>query len=215
MMNPARLFLSHNLSALFDHFFANLEIGVLNPLELQTVLVPNRQVKEWLLLKMAQRKGIVMGLKVCEVGKFLNTDEMSLYCQIYAELRKSQDPELVKYLGNKKKRLLRLAEQVLELFVQHSKYGALPTQNWQIEIFQRLPQLTLPQCLPVSIHCFAIDEMPSVLLDWLFHSENMHIYLFSPCMEFWAETRSAREKKKTDFEICTTLLGSCGKIGRE
>lgn len=202
-----KLFLSHRMDALIDPLIEEIE-GI-DSLETRTVLVPNGQVKQWLLLEIARRKGIAMGLKVLEIGQLFpfSLHSLELFCLIYSALLESKRPELISYLEGKRKRLLDLTGELSRLFTQYGQYDASLFSgkglNWQEEILQKI-FVDGPWRLPVQqefslmdpVICFWIDELPPVYWQFLMKAPSLSIYLFSPCIEFWADLCSDRERKR-------------------
>src|SRR5207253_1274189 len=95
------LFLSHRMDALVDRLVEELDTDPVGYLETRTVLVPNPQVKQWLLLEIAKRKGIAMGLRVLEVEQFFKytLSPLEMFCLIYRSLNACEDPCLLTYLN--------------------------------------------------------------------------------------------------------------------
>jgi exodeoxyribonuclease V gamma subunit len=203
-----KLFLSYRMDSLVDQLLQQIEENPLKPLEIRTILVPNGQTRQWLLLEIAKRKGIAMGLKILEIEQLCPTSPNSLemFCLIYAALSESSDPQLVSYLDGKKKRLLDLAGQLRGLFFKYGEHDASLFEGkavgWQHELLRKL-FVDGPWRLPVQqemklaepIICFGIDALPPVYWEFLFSSPSLSIYLFSPCVDFWADLCSDRERK--------------------
>jgi exonuclease V gamma subunit len=204
-----KLFLSYRLDSLLDQLLQQIDETPLDPLETRTVLVPNGQIKQWLLLEIAKRKGIAMGLKVLEIHQLFppSLSCLEMFCLIFSALSKSRAPELVSYLNGKKKRILDLAGQLSSLFFKYGEYDASLLEEkkggWQHEILRKL-FIDGPWRLPVqtevqiteSIICFGIDALPPVYWKFLFRCKALSIYLFSPCVDFWADLCTDRERKQ-------------------
>lgn len=201
-----KLFLSYRMDLLLDQLIE--EIKEEDPFNARTILVPNGQVRQWLLLEIAKRKGIAMGLKIVQIEQLFSPSPNSLqmFCLIHSALSESSHPELLSYLDGKKKRLLNLTAQLSALFDQYGQYGASlfleKTSGWQQEILQKL-FVDGPWRLPVQkeflvadpVICFWIDELPPVYWQGLFRAPSLSIYLFSPCTHFWDDLCSDQERK--------------------
>lgn len=193
------------MDALADQLVKEIDEKPLEPMETRTILVPNGQVRQWLLLEIAKRKGIAMGLRVLEMHQLFppSPSSLEMFCLIYGALSECRDPQLISYLGGKKKRLLDLADQLSGLFFKYGEYD-LPEKatGWQQEILRKL-FVDGPWRLPVQrelqidvpIICFGIDSLPPIYWEFLFRAPSLSIYLFSPCVDFWADLCSDRERK--------------------
>ncbi len=204
----ANISLSHRLDFLLDRLIQDIDQNPIECLETRTVLVPNGQVRQWLLLEIAKRTGIAMGLKVIEIQQFfppaLNSLEM--FCLVYAAVSESSDPTLVSYLQDRGKRRLDLSEQLSRLFFKYGQFDASlfknPAKGWQGEILRKL-FVDGPWRLPVQqkieplqqVICFGIDDLPPIYWEFLFSAPALSIYLFSPCVDFWEDLCSDWERK--------------------
>lgn len=214
------LFFSHRMDSLVDRLVEQLDADPAGPLggetpfiqegvlQTRTVLVPNGQMKQWLLLEIAKRKGIAMGLKVASIDEVLRPPPLvEVFCQTYVSLRESADPDLHVYLEGKKRRLLQLTGELTSLFFLYGQYGKelfeCATIDWQHAILQklfvkgplRMPVQTLPESKPGPLICFGIDDLPPLLWDFLFRSASLSLYLFSPCSDFWEDLCSDKEQR--------------------
>jgi len=196
------------MSALVDRLMEELERAPVDPLTPQIILIPNAQMKQWLLLEIAKRKGIAMGLKLLEIEQLYPPSFNSVegFCLIYTELLHSTDPELLEYTEGKEKRILDLTEQLTSLFFSYGQFGKAlfegrPT-GWQQALLHKL-FVQGPWRLPVQwerqtpepIFCFGIDFLPPVYWTFLFQAPSLSIYLFSPCVHFWEDLCTDRERK--------------------
>ncbi len=144
------LFLSHKLDSLVDCLLDEFDANPISPIETRTILVPNAQIKQWLLLEIAKRKKIAMGLKILEVNQAFEAgpNAVQMFCLIYRALLESTDPDLQKFLGGearKQKRLLDLTDQLVSLFYTYGQFGkelfveqAIPNIDWQHAILQKI-----------------------------------------------------------------------------
>lgn len=202
------LFFSHRMDALVDRLVEQLDANPARPLQTRTVLVPNGQMKQWLLLEIAKRKGIAMGLKAASIEEMLpKPSSVEIFCQTYDLLRESADPGLHAYLEGKKGRLLKLTAELTSLFFLYGQYGKELFEespiDWQQAILQklfvqgprRMPVQTLSESKPGPIICFGIDDLPPPLWDFLFRSPSLSLYLFSPCADFWDDLCSDKERR--------------------
>ena len=220
-----KLFFSQSSDALVGRLIE--EISTPDPMETRTLLVPNGEMRQWLLLEIAKRTGIAMGLKVitieqffCPVGRSLD-----LFCLIYSALKVAQESELISYLDGKKKRLIDLSGQLSAFFVRYSQYEPLlvAENSWQYNLFRKL-------CVPQNIQidepmiCFGVDFLPPCYWQALSQAPSLSMYLFSPCVEFWEDLCTDRERikwKKGSKEWDGYLragprnLANWGKLGRK
>lgn len=211
----SEIFLSHQLNTLAEKLIEVVGAAPIDPLKTQTIIVPNGQIKQWLVLEIAKNKGVAMGLKVLEIEQLITSPIKSsdLFCLIYTELSKATDPDLLLYLDGKKKRLLDLADQLTSLFFSYGLYGKslfelqgtppLLSKDWQRTILHKL-FIDGPWKLPVQIElkanepliCFGVDYLPPIYWNFLFSAPSLSIFLFSPCVDFWEDVCTDRERKK-------------------
>ncbi|MBU6446389.1 MAG: exodeoxyribonuclease V subunit gamma, partial [Verrucomicrobia bacterium] len=216
------LFFSQSLDPLVDRLVEEWEASMLRPMQLQTILVPNGGVRQWLLLEIAKRKGIAMGLRVLEPGQFFPSSKSSLdlFCSVYDAL--PAQAALVSYLDGKPKRRLELTAQLASLFAKYEQYGPLlKTDDWQTELFHTLVK---PQDTPITepIFCFGIDFLTPLQWKALSTAPALSLFLFSPCTEFWEDLCSDRERKawqKRNKKITIPRegprhLANWGRLGR-
>lgn len=229
-----KIYLSQSIDALVDRFIENL--GSLDPFHEQTVLVPNQQLSQWLLLEIARKKGIAMGLKLLKVEQCFpsSLSPMESFCSIYSALSNTKEPEVIAYLEGKKKRQLDLSRELSSLFFKYEKYPNLKLEkDWQTALFEKIfspPPFEIAE----PIICFGIDFLPPVYWKFLWDAPSLSIYLFSPCTEFWVDCCSSREQKSmhrffgkkgarveqidlldTYLKETPLALANWGKIGRE
>lgn len=205
------LFLSHRMDSLVDRLIEQFDANPIRPLEMRTILVPNGQMKQWLLLEIAKRQGIAMGLRIESVdeGMFQKNSPLQIFCHIYNAVRESTDPELQGYLDGKKGRLLTLTSELSALFFTYGQYGEslfdpdCEPIDWQHAIVQklfvkgpfRMPVQTVGEVNPGRIHCFGIDYLPALFWAALFRAPSLSIYLFSPCIDYWEDLCSDQERR--------------------
>lgn len=192
------LFLSHRMDSLVERLIDQLDKDSLSPLQGRTILVPNGQVKQWLLLEIAKRKGIAMGLKIVTIEEMISSGSfLETFCCVYDSLRAAKDPDLQGYLEKKTGRMVHLAGELSTLFSTYVRYGGplfegVPI-DWQHAMLQKLfSPLRMPEPQPVI--CFGMDELPPAFWEQLFRAP-LSIYLFSPCVDFWEDLCSDRERK--------------------
>ncbi len=240
------LFASQSLETLADQLTNQLLPG----LSKQLILVPNLYVKKWLLIELAKRRGIAMGLLVLTPTEwlvkqgFMSPNSLEMKCLIYRSVKGCHHPELQSYLESGQRRLLDLTEPLSHLFFQYALFGFEKTEGWQGQILEEL-FVKGPWKLPVQwlegapvpsyrVHCFGIDALPSVYWQWLLKYPSLSIYLFSPCLHYWGDVCSDRERRQrlrywrkteaseasrqqleTYLSEAPSLLGNWGKVGRE
>lgn len=202
------LYLSHRLDSLLDRLLLQFDENPIDPLQTRTILVPHSQMKQWLLLEIAKRKGIAMGIQFMEISKFYAStpNSLELFCSIYQALIESADPDLQAYLEGKEKRLIDLTQQLVSLFFSYGQYGKdlfkAETEGWQQEIIKKL-FIDGPYRMPVQLElsppdtliCFGIDYLPPIYWEFLFKAQTLSIYHFSPCFEFWGDVCTDRERR--------------------
>lgn len=189
---------------LIDHFLSGLKMGAL---QVQTVFVPPGPMKQWLLLEIARRQRIAMGLKIVELDCF-SPNFVEIFCSLYRAISECTDPVLQAYLEGKKKRVLQLAEQLTSLFFRYGQYGPelfetnRERNDWQQKLLQKLciegpwkmAAQILPQLSSGSAILFGIDAMPPVYWDYFARAPSLSVYLFSPCAQYWEDLCSDRER---------------------
>ncbi len=203
------LFLSHSLESLADRLMEECEANPVAPLQRRTLLVPNGSIKQWLFLRMAQQKGVVLGWKVITPQElFPKSSSTEIFCSLYNALREAADDSLLAYLGGKKGRLLQLTNELVSLFFTYGQYGKVlfngegKPLDWQQALLRKLfvdGHLRMPvQCewesFPLIV--FGIDELPVPFWELLFQAPSLSIYLFSPCQEFWEDLCTDRERRR-------------------
>lgn len=207
----AYLYLSHRMDSLIDRLIDHLEADPIDPICTRTIVVPNRQIREWILLEIAKKKGVAMGLKVVEIEELVpvSMNSLEMFCSLYSELIHSTDPELIYFVDGKKKRILDLAAQLATLFFSYGQFGKGlfegSAEGWQQKILHkffvegpwRLP-VQMKMDAPGPLICFGIDFLPTAYWEFLFRSPELSIYQFSPCAEYWEDLASDRERKKLE-----------------
>lgn len=198
------LFLSQRIDALADLLIE--EIGCSNFMEIKTILVPNGQLKQWLSIYIAKKKGIAMGLKIVQLDELFSQDNPRLerFCSIYSALDANTQTELKDYLDGNKKRLFELTVQLNELFPKYAKHRELLKEedSWQSSLFQKIcPPKEMQITKPVI--CFGIDFLPPCYWEVLFKAPSLSVYLFSPCSEFWEDLCTDRERKQISKRLKT------------
>ena len=260
MATASHLFLSNRLDFLACELARALEQDDCNPLTQRVILVPDASMKPWLLRQIVQyseKKGVA-GIKVLawQEGMRFFSDKsakdpryLELYLFIYEYLKKDLSTEVAAYSGGNVKRLLDLSKELAKLFLSYGFYGSelllscQETNDWQKNILQKIieggkwkfPLQNLSaQAVKGAVFCFACDGMPAGFWDFLLKLPRFSAYLFSPCLSFWGDLCSTREKrslvkygKKRNvsethleeldryLENCHPLLANFGKLGRE
>ncbi len=222
------LYFSQRLESLVDCLIKQMELEDVPPLSTRVILVPNSYLKQWLLLEIAKRKGISMGLKILTVQEGILPSSFEMTFLIYTALKECKDAELHSFLAGKQRRLIELSEHLASLFFKYGQYEfEKKGSGWQEEV---LHKVVLPENPPFKgpVHCFGIDYLPPTLWKLLFRSHPLSIYLFSPCQFFWDDTATDKERKKllrkqpkirseleTYLQEAPPLLANWGKLGRE
>lgn len=227
------LFLSNRMDALLERMLEQFDAEAIGPLQSRVILVPNGQMKQWLLLEIAKRKGIAMGLKIVTVaeGIFPRNFPLEMFCGIYNAIRETKDEILLGFLEGKRGRLLSLTGELMALFSTYGQFGKAlfdadqKAIDWQHAILQtlfvqgpwRMPVQMLSEMKPPAVYCFGIDSLPPLFWDFLFRASALSIYLFSPCLEFWDDLHTDREQRRLNWrEVdAPSFLANWGKLGRE
>lgn len=229
-----KIYFSQSIDALVDRLIENLQD--LDLFHEQTVLVPNQQLGQWLLLEIAKKKGIAMGLKLLKVEQCFpsSLSPMESFCSIYSALSNTKEPEVIAYLEDKKKRQLNFSAELSSLFFKYEKYPNLKLEkDWQTALFEKIFPPPIFEVAEPMI-CFGIDFLPPVYWKFLWDAPSLQVFLFSPCSEFWADINSRREQKSMhrflkkrgakneQIDLLDTYLkepplplANWGKIGRE
>ncbi len=184
--------------------------------------------------------------------------ELSLL--IETEIRKSvslslpEEKEIIDYLeidGNfskkAKRRLKLLSDELAVLFLLYGVFGTKldfeSNDSWQMRIWRKIfsekwtfpiNELEYPRALQdVEIHFFALNFLPKIYCDFLEKLSFCNLYFLSPCMYFWEDVCSKKEKRalenffskkidlnnheevETYLEDTNPLLANFGKIQKE
>ncbi|MBI3508291.1 MAG: exodeoxyribonuclease V subunit gamma, partial [Chlamydiia bacterium] len=225
-----KLFFSDQLDVLVDFLLQETESDA--PLHPRTLLVPHPELKNWLMLKIAEKKGIAAGYQIFTVDELLcrtMPHRIVLFAQLYQALEKSQNTEIQSYLQCKAKKITELADTLTALFYSYGKEGLeLQSEGWQEELYRQL-FLRQPLQLSAPLHCFACHFLSEKTWHEILQVESVSLYLFSPCQHFWEDLSTHWEKKKllqcanplsrrqlqSYLEEAPPLLANWGKMGRE
>ncbi len=254
METTAALILSNDLEVLAKLLASSLQDEEIDPFAPRVILTQGSQMKSWLLLQLAKHspKGAVSGLKILswqegirylwhEPGKELSY--LQLYLFIYEALRKSEDETIRRY--GEMARLHDLAREVTDLFVSYGYYGRhLPLdEGWQSDLWKKIfldgpwkaPWQLLEGPIQVSaqVYVFGCFHLPSAVWRALFKMGQVQIFHLSPCLSYWTDERSDRERRsllkfgkkrrvsQRELDELETylldshpLLASLGKMGR-
>lgn len=257
------LFLSQRLDFLVEALLFQLEKETGSKLGTRLLLVSNAYIRQWLLLEITKRRSVAMGVKILTLSEGIPyllqkasiqsriPNQVELFALIYPRLAQIQDAELIAYLEGKKERRIDLSRQLASLFCQYGQWGpsllspSSKAVGWQEALLQQifqtqswyLPAQILPtaKAAPIdSLHCFGIDSLPPLIWNYLFSHTSLSVYQFSPCMHFWEDIYSDRERraisrfwktKKTSLarqkdldtylRQAPSLLANWGQIGRD
>ncbi|MCC6128211.1 MAG: exodeoxyribonuclease V subunit gamma, partial [Chlamydiae bacterium] len=254
METSASLILGNRLEVLAQLLASVLQEGSNDPFARRVILTDGPEMKSWLLLQLAKHSNAraIAGLKILswqegmrylwyQSGKELSY--LQLYLFVYEALRKSEEESVKQYV--EAARLSDLAREVTDLFVRYGYYGKhLPLgSDWQSDLWKQLflegpwrcPWQLLEEPMQVSaaVYVFGGLQLPPAVWNALFKLDNVHIFHFSPCLSYWADERSDRErrsllklgkkKKVSERELgelesylldAHPLLASWGKAGR-
>lgn len=187
------------------------------------ILVPNGALKQWLLQQMASYSSAqgVAGYKILTLKEALSfllpkklpiPSSVQLFLMIYRELAQSENSDLCSYLKENTKRIVELSDHLTDLFLQYGQYGGKVFEesnqeaDWQTSLFRRLfikgdfrlPFQVLPETNPPfsdPVHCFGFDFLPSLFIQFFCRMASVSFYLFSPCMHYWDDLCTNRERK--------------------
>lgn len=217
-MTNAELFLSQSTGKLFDLLFEEIEKK--DPFQMQTILVPHLELKTSIFLEIAKRKKAAIGLSVQTVTDYLGCKPS------YLEMLSSIYQGVFPSKGQKK--ALFLAKELAPVFLRYLEEGFTPKDPWQKKLFSSIAKTPLKAAKDPLI-CFCIDSLSPYLWQALFQAPSLSIYLFSPCMQFWQDLCSDREKRKifrsTKDSLLTemlpyleegpSILANWGRLGRK
>ncbi len=218
MRKAPTLFFSQKTDDLVDCLINQVHGERASPLDCPTILLPSVQMKQWLLVEIAKRKKIAMGIKLLSVQEGMRffiqnstiPSSLELFCLIEKALKECKDPELLRYLDGKTKRIQDLSKQLASLFSSYGQFGESLFHSekigWQYEILQKIfvqgpwkmqVQLFADAAHGERIHCFGIDSLPPLFWEYLFRASSLSIYLFSPCTEYWDDLATDRERRSS------------------
>jgi exonuclease V gamma subunit len=205
-----KLFLSHRLDQLCRHLRLELAEdgrGIFDP---RVILVPNRSLKQWLLIQIA-KESVQQGVAGCKIVTLHEALELffapsgftEIFCSTYMALKDNE--KIASYLQESPRRILQLANQLTHLFLRYGRFCPSlfepnpKADGWQEELIQALfvkgPLRVFAQMALFSppVHCFGFDYLPpSIWKAFNFSS----IYLFSPCAHYWDDLLTDRERKR-------------------
>lgn len=190
--------------------------------------------------------------------------ELSLYIEkLLPQIRDpTLNQYLGKDMGNRKfrRRLRSLADSLAALFERYGRYGGAFLQEWPLEIehstwqkalwdlvfpaegswtypYRWLENSNLPESTPPQVHLFCPTSLCDLYQDLFHHiarATTVHLYLLSPCMMYWSDQLSGRERRRlTNYwqkkgaslveqrhliellRDTNPLLAQLGKAGRE
>lgn len=243
-----KLYLSQSLDALAKYLSDELASDRNNPLQKRWILVPG-PLRQWLSIQLAVHGQVLAGCKFATIEEALFPDGIlvptssEMLCLIHRALREVRSSEIVQFLEEEPKRKLDLAQHLGTLFFSyglHDRELFGKKGDWQSELLQnlfvrglfRLPVQFLPsegRRISDPVHCFGYDYLPDVYWKTLSRFSQLHVYSFSPCIHFWEDVRTEREKRslfqKASLKVRDQLeqyldeappfLANWGKLGRE
>lgn len=193
----SEIILSCRIDYLIDPLLERLKP---DPMAVQTILVPNGLVGQWLSLEIAKRKGVAMGLKIVELGQLLPSPVSSfqMFSMVYDALRHAVDAQVMAYVDGRGKRLLDLSEQLSQLFFKYGRFGFdKAPEGWQGDLFRKLfvEGSCRLQAAPVeeAVFCFGVDFLPPMYWQAI---QPEAVFLFSPCAQFWEDSCTDRERRQ-------------------
>jgi len=209
----SKLFLSHRLDLLSSYLAKELAEERRGIFERLVILVPNRFLKQWLLIQIAEQS-VEQGVAGCKVLTlhealavfFSPSSNTEIFCSVFKELTRCQNQEIASYLRRTDKRAVQLANRLTYLFTRYGSFcpslfePKRKVDGWQEELIQSLfvagslrlfSQISPPPLPP--IHCFGFDYLPPSLWKSFNFSS---IYLFSPCAHYWEDLLTDRERRR-------------------
>lgn len=189
-------------------------------------------------------------------NKFINSDKKipslsDLCCLIEGEfatlsLKDLEDPFLSSWIQGTNKKKLYLTETLAHLFQKYGRFSPYTLSGWQKSLWERLYHPESYWMFPYEAFSNPLEKTPPLLeidlfgftffshLEYSFLkriSEKMevHFYLLSPCLHFWSDLATEKEKryflKQAPIHSLNTLnellsdtnplLANFGKMGRE
>lgn len=203
------------------------------PFSKRYLLVPNQQIREFLLFHLAKKLGVAAGVTICSLERAVSELTQSkkhipsfieLSLAIEAKLRLLPDDPLytplVEYIeGETQERICSLSDELAHHFMRYGLYGRaflpnwLKKNGWQQElwrsVFSEESQLTCPiEALaqqPLSSGQVHLFGFPALADPYLhfFAKSKAYFYQFSLCAEYWEDLCSDREMLAIDRGLCT------------
>jgi exodeoxyribonuclease V gamma subunit len=233
--NNISAYFSQSTETLYRFLVQNLYGSNKSPFLKRVVLVPSPLMKTWVIKEMADALGISMGVELFlqeqglrKIADYLGmsspnivptVDQLAFAFQLLIPKLCNDYPFLQTYLKDShQKRLLSLAAEMAELFVDYGTFGKNlleewkqhPDKHWQAALWNLLcseyPQWGTPFQLynsPVKkpkfsfeIHLFAISFLPALVVRFL---ESLpvpvHFYHLSPTQTFWEDTLTSSQRR--------------------
>ena len=213
------------------------------------ILVPDMALKQRLLLHFVSlvKKRSIVGWKILTLDSYLKSHCTELFspfemqCLIFDCLRKSSSDEIAPF----KNQIEELSKELTPLFMSYGKTSLQQGQpRWQIDMYNEILEkglFTTPfkliekrKGLFEGVYFFGFDVFPPFLRKALSSLQEVSLYLFSPCRQFWSDISSQKEKKKVrrallqqegiestlkEMELfwleAPPLLSSLGKVGKD
>lgn len=218
-MTP-RLIFSHRIDQLASLLSEDLAL-IADPFVRQTILVPNREMKRWLLIHLAKKakEKVVLGIHVLTVQEALREflpkqapfpSFLQLFFLLYSRCSENREPKIAEYLKDDPRlnRKIRLCEQLASQFLRYGEWGDgfgkedRWQEKWICEIFEqgpwKLPSQILPKAEPLSkgpLFCFCLDPLSDIEWAFFLKAKDVSVYHFSPCRLFWSDLASGKDQK--------------------
>ncbi|MBS0624703.1 MAG: exodeoxyribonuclease V subunit gamma [Verrucomicrobia bacterium] len=211
------LFLGNRWDLLVKRLIESIEQDNLDPFTLRLVIVPDGNIKSWVLQQMAlhSSRGGVAGIKILswqEAVRYLldrtgkELSYLELYLSVYEALQNSSEAEIAQYLEKSPEKLTDLAQELSDLFSTYGYYEPkyLEGDDWQRRLLKKLfvegpwkmPIQLLDQKVDAGpVYCFGCDFLPPAVWDFLFKLPQLEIFHFSPCSSYWGDVCTDRERR--------------------
>lgn len=235
LINNLSAYFSQSTETLYRFLIDNLYSPQKSPFLKRLILVPSPLMKSWLIKQMADELGVFMGAELFlqeqgmrKVADILgitsptlvpSIDQLSFAFQLLIPKLSDDYPFLKNYLAEgHQKRLLSLAHEMAELFVDYGTFGEIlleewerhPEKNWQAALWKLLCsefpqwgpayQLYKPPEQPpeatFEIHLFAISYLPAIVVRFLTSLPvPVYFYQLSPTQTFWEDTLTGSQRR--------------------
>ncbi len=229
------LVLSQKLDCLAKSLAKDIALSQDALLQKKWILVPSSSLKEWLVCQLAFHLPGFIGYRIASLEEFTKS---------FLDSSFPTETQMVSSVYNVLEKRVDLSFSFSSLFFEYGKYLLLEDQDFQIQCLNQIVQEEGFRFLKdvwmgdtyenAPIYCFGFDFLPPLAWSFLIRHGSVFFYAFSPCMEYWGDVSSDRERralsrfwerKKASLATWGTLenaflkepplLANLGKLGRE